>query len=130
MDAAKLADVTPNRFYQMAAAWKREPGLNAPMWIGEFGISDPNLVETVGMMDRPGIAGWSYWSWKYVAKGAAPCALRPPQGWLAIAPWLSGGGRRWKPKPEAVTSGAEAFVSYLRGYRCDPDPSVMATLRG
>lgn len=114
------------RYAEAAALSQR---LNAPMWIGEFGISDKNLAETVDMMDRPGIVGWSYWSWKYVAKDAAPCALRPPQEWLAVAPWVSGGIWRWKPKPDAVARGAEAFVGYMSSYRCKPNAEVMSALQ-
>ena len=112
--------------YAQAAALSQK--LNAPMWIGEFGISDRNLSQTVAMMKRPGIAGWSYWSWKYVAKDAAPCDLQPPKEWASVAPWVTGGAFRMKPSAQAVQRGADALVSYLQRYRCTPNAGVMAAL--
>lgn len=114
------------RYAEAAALAAR---LNAPVWIGEFGISDRNLAETVGMIDAaPGVAGWSYWSWKYVARDAAPCDLAPPASWTAVAGWITGGMLRARPRPEAVARGAADLVAYLRGYRCVPDRSVMRAL--
>ena len=113
--------------YTQAAALSQK--LNAPMWIGEFGISDRNLAQTVAMMKRPGIAGWSYWSWKYVVKDAAPCDLQPLKEWASVAPWVTGGAFRKKPSAQAVQRGVDSFVNYLQRYRCTPDAAVMAALK-
>jgi endoglucanase len=114
--------------YAEASALARR--LNAPVWIGEFGIGDRDLAGTVGMIERsPGVVGWSYWSWKYVARDAAPCDLAPPRAWTDVAPWLTGGVLRRRPSAEAVTKGAAAFTGYVRGYRCSPVAKVMAALR-
>jgi hypothetical protein len=105
--------------------------LGAPVWIGEWGLMDTALsADTVRMIEAaPGVAGWSYWTWKRAASDRpSPCALDMPEPWKAVVPWVTGAPSAPKPSREALTAGMASLVAFLRAHRCAPDSALMTAL--
>ncbi|MEH3036146.1 MAG: cellulase family glycosylhydrolase [Sphingomonas adhaesiva] len=119
------------RAERLSAAAEASRRLNAPVWVGEFGMADDaTTAQTIRMIEAtPGVVGWTYWSWKRAANGKpAPCALDMPAAWKQVAPWVTGGVFRRAPQPQVFDRGITALLAYIEAERCVPAPGMMAAL--
>jgi endoglucanase len=85
--------------------------LQAPVWVGETGERDNTIYWGTTDYFEANNIGWSFWPWKKLDANNAPCSIKGPADWDAVAAYSRGG-----PKPSAARA-QKAFDEFLLNIR-------------
>jgi len=104
-----------------------------PMWAGEFGENDYEMITTtVQMYEDPAnrvTAGWSFWTWKKVpVRNPALVAIDPPESWNAVIGWIGDPKHNPQPSPEQARTGMHDFLQAVRFENTSVDPLMLEAL--
>jgi hypothetical protein len=104
-----------------------------PLWAGEFGENDYEMITTtVQMYEDPAnrvSVGWSFWTWKKVpVRNPALVAIDPPESWTAVINWIGDPRRNPPPAPEQARAGMRAFLQAVRFENTSIDPLMLEAL--
>jgi len=104
-----------------------------PMWAGEFGENDYEMITTtVQMYEDPAnrvTAGWSFWTWKKVpVRNPALVAIDPPESWNAVIGWIGDPKHNPQPSPEQARTGMHDFLQAVRFENTSVDPLMLGAL--
>jgi len=103
-----------------------------PMWCGEFGESStPMISSTLDLFDQqtPGLAGWSYWTWKRTAASrfATLHGITLPPAWKRLIEWaVNDSGTR--PAQSEAQGALRDFVDAAQVDRLTTDPELSRVL--
>lgn len=100
---------------------------NVPLWVGEFGANQYEMIaSTRRMFEDPAnhVSGWAYWPWK-MAPGKYPGLMMIHIGdnWQAVMDWESKviPWPKLKPSPERAEAGMREFLEAVKVEHCTVD---------
>jgi endoglucanase len=88
--------------------------LNVPVWCGEWGENNYDLIRhTRDVMEDPenGFSGWCYWSWKRVhSRFPNLNIIEPGEHWMKIMSWFKYPDHAHRPTKEETLLGMSEFL--------------------
>lgn len=104
---------------------------NLPVWCGEFGENNYEMIRTtVHMFDAPenGFCGWSFWTWKKApTKFPGLVTVKVPPDWQAVMNWIGAWFGRRPGRAQAV-AGINNFLQSVRLEHCQLDEQMVNAL--
>jgi hypothetical protein len=95
---------------------------NVPIWVGETGESSPAIYWATTEYFEANQIGWSFWPWKKMDAGNAPCSIKAPANWEAVAAYSRGGP---KPGRQVAQNALDQLLVNLRLTNCVSFPGVV-----
>jgi len=116
----------PTRLHGIGQYLEHRKRLGAPIWVGETGEKDNAIYWATTDYFEANNVGWAFWPWKKMEARNAPCSIKSPEGWEAIAAYSRGGTN--KPAPAVAQKVLAQLLKNIRLEQCVFFPDVVNAL--